>query len=193
MGRSRRAQARARGLAGELRGAVPSLRRAELPVALARSGRSRQRVATSQARARDWRHLPARKRAPQSLFLRALAGTVRRAVARRRDTRARAARTQRRMAARGSPRDVSNRRVMDRFDDRRHAGRLLGAALERHVEADASLLVLALPRGGVPVGYEVACTLHAALDVFIVRKLGVPGQRELAMGAIATGNVVVLN
>jgi putative phosphoribosyl transferase len=82
---------------------------------------------------------------------------------------------------------------MDRFDDRRHAGRLLGAALERHVEADASLLVLALPRGGVPVGYEVACTLHAALDVFIVRKLGVPGQRELAMGAIATGNVVVLN
>ena len=55
------------------------------------------------------------------------------------------------------------------------------------------LLVLALPRGGVPVGYEVAGALGAPLEVFVVRKLGVPGQEELAMGAIATGNVRVLN
>jgi putative phosphoribosyl transferase len=53
--------------------------------------------------------------------------------------------------------------------------------------------VLALPRGGVPVGYQVAKALGAAFDVFIVRKLGVPGRRELAMGAIATGRVRVLN
>jgi putative phosphoribosyl transferase len=54
-------------------------------------------------------------------------------------------------------------------------------------------LVLALPRGGVPVGFEVAKALHAPLDVFIVRKLGVPGQEELAMGATATGKIRVLN
>jgi predicted phosphoribosyltransferase len=55
------------------------------------------------------------------------------------------------------------------------------------------VVVLALPRGGVPVGYEVAQALHAPLDVFVVRKLGTPGQEELAMGALATGGVTVLN
>jgi putative phosphoribosyl transferase len=59
--------------------------------------------------------------------------------------------------------------------------------------ADQNLLVLALPRGGLPVAFEVAKTLKAPLDVYIVRKLGVPGQEELAMGAIATGGVRVLN
>src|SRR5512135_2079436 len=54
-------------------------------------------------------------------------------------------------------------------------------------------MVLALPRGGVPVGFEVARALHAPLDVFLVRKLGMPGHEELAMGAIASGGVIVLN
>jgi putative phosphoribosyl transferase len=65
--------------------------------------------------------------------------------------------------------------------------------LKGAVQSDESLVVLALPRGGVPVAYEVAAALHAPLDVFIVRKLGVPGHEELAMGAIATGGTVVRN
>jgi predicted phosphoribosyltransferase len=78
------------------------------------------------------------------------------------------------------------------FENRITAGRLLATKL--HDYADRSdVIVLALPRGGVPVAYEVAKTLHAPLDVFLVRKLGVPGHEELAMGAIATGNVRVLN
>src|SRR5207244_3348298 len=82
--------------------------------------------------------------------------------------------------------------VGKRFRDRREAGRLLGA----HLSAYANLpdvLVLALPRGGVPVAAEVARALEAPLDVFLVRKLGVPGHEEFAMGAIATGGVRVLN
>ena len=79
-----------------------------------------------------------------------------------------------------------------RFRDRRDAGRQLAAAL--HVYAgNASVLVLGLPRGGVPVAYEVARALRAPLDVLVVRKLGVPGHRELAMGAIASGGLRVLN
>src|SRR5258708_26774555 len=79
------------------------------------------------------------------------------------------------------------------FRDRVEAGRLLGAELNRRFGHRADALVLALPRGGVPVGFEVAEALSAPLDVFIVRKLGVPGQEELAMGAIASGGVRVLN
>ncbi|HEV7574069.1 MAG TPA: phosphoribosyltransferase [Thermoanaerobaculia bacterium] len=80
-----------------------------------------------------------------------------------------------------------------RFRDRIEAGQLLGRELAaRFVNADDTI-VLALPRGGVPVGYEVAKALGAPLDVFIVRKLGVPGHEELAMGAIASGGVRVLN
>ena len=82
--------------------------------------------------------------------------------------------------------------VGKRFRDRREAGRLLGA----HLSAYANLpdvLVLALPRGGVPVAAEVARALGAPLDVFVVRKLGVPGHEEYALGAIATGGVRVLN
>jgi len=79
-----------------------------------------------------------------------------------------------------------------RFSDRAEAGRVLAQALARYDGRD-DLLVLALPRGGVPVGYEVAHALHAPLDVFLVRKLGVPGHEELAMGAIASGGVRVLN
>jgi putative phosphoribosyl transferase len=79
------------------------------------------------------------------------------------------------------------------FRDRTEAGRLLGAELTRRFGRRADALVLALPRGGVPVGFEVARALGATLDVFIVRKLGVPGQEELAMGAIASGGVRVLN
>jgi len=90
------------------------------------------------------------------------------------------------------------------FDDRADAGRYLAQRLiehARHAESreggEAPLgpdaLVLALPRGGVPVAYEVAAALDAELDVFLVRKLGVPGHEELAMGAIASGGVRVIN
>jgi predicted phosphoribosyltransferase len=78
------------------------------------------------------------------------------------------------------------------FQDRREAGRVLAAKLSQYANRP-EVLVLALPRGGVPVAYEVAEALHAPLDLFLVRKLGVPGQEELAMGAIATGGVRVLN
>lgn len=78
------------------------------------------------------------------------------------------------------------------FRDRTEAGRLLAARLEQYA-GKPDVMVLALPRGGVPVAYEVARALPAPMDVFIVRKLGVPGQEELAMGAVATGGVRVLN
>jgi putative phosphoribosyl transferase len=78
------------------------------------------------------------------------------------------------------------------FLDRRDAGRQLAVKLAGYA-SDPGVLVLGLPRGGVPVGYEVARALHAPLDVFVVRKLGVPGHRELAMGAIASGGLRVLN
>jgi predicted phosphoribosyltransferase len=78
------------------------------------------------------------------------------------------------------------------FADRSQAGRQLAERLA-HYKNRGDVLVLALPRGGVPVAYEVARTLEAPLDVFLVRKLGVPGHRELAMGAIASGGVRVLN
>jgi putative phosphoribosyl transferase len=80
---------------------------------------------------------------------------------------------------------------MERYSDRREAGRALAAALAPYTGRD-DVVVLALPRGGVPVGYEVASALGVPLDVFVVRKLGVPGHEELAMGAIATGGVRVL-
>ena len=78
------------------------------------------------------------------------------------------------------------------FNDRREAGRALAAFLRSQISAD-DLLVLGLPRGGVPVAWEVARTLGAPLDVCLVRKLGVPGHEELAMGAIASGGLRVLN
>jgi putative phosphoribosyl transferase len=78
------------------------------------------------------------------------------------------------------------------FQDRADAGRLLGEKLRRYADRD-DVLVLALPRGGVPVGFEVARALHVHLDVFLVRKLGLPDNEELAMGAIASGGVRVLN
>jgi len=78
------------------------------------------------------------------------------------------------------------------FQDRRAAGRALARKVARY-RALPGLLVLALPRGGVPVAFEVARELGAPLDIFLVRKLGVPGHEELAMGAIATGDVLVLN
>ena len=78
------------------------------------------------------------------------------------------------------------------FTDRREAGRLLAAELARFADR-ADVVVLALPRGGVPVGYEIARALRAPLDVLVVRKLGVPGQPELAMGAIASGGIRVID
>src|SRR6195256_1390695 len=78
------------------------------------------------------------------------------------------------------------------FHDRREAGRHLAAKLAAYAN-QSDVLVLGLARGGVPVAYEVARALGAPLDVFIVRKVGVPGYEELAMGAIATGGVRVLN
>jgi putative phosphoribosyl transferase len=78
------------------------------------------------------------------------------------------------------------------FPNREEAGRLLAEKLERYADRN-DVIVLGLPRGGVPVAYEVAKSLRVPLDVFIVRKLGVPGFEELAAGAIASGGVRVLN
>ena len=78
------------------------------------------------------------------------------------------------------------------FKDRRDAGKKLAQDLKEYANQE-NVVVLALPRGGVPVAYEVAKALNAPLDIFIVRKLGVPGREELAMGAIASGGVMVLN
>src|SRR5437667_2016548 len=83
-------------------------------------------------------------------------------------------------------------RYPQRYRDRADAGRELAVSLKKYADRD-DVLVLALPRGGVPVAYEVAQALDAPLDVFVVRKLGVPGHEELAMGAIASGGVVVVN
>lgn len=79
-----------------------------------------------------------------------------------------------------------------RFRDRFEAGRRLATALAPFA-ARPNLLILALPRGGVPVGYEVARALHAPLDLMLVRKLGVPGHEELAMGAIASGGIRIVS
>jgi putative phosphoribosyl transferase len=79
-----------------------------------------------------------------------------------------------------------------RFQDRADAGRLLARKLSHYADRN-DVLVLGMPRGGVPVAFEVAKSLRAPLDVFIVRKLGVPGHEELAMGAIASGGIRVLN
>jgi putative phosphoribosyl transferase len=83
-------------------------------------------------------------------------------------------------------------RMTEKYRDRYEAGRELAVLLGSYKRVP-NVLVLALPRGGVPVAFEIACELNAPLDVFLVRKLGVPGHEELAMGAIATGDVVVLN
>ena len=79
-----------------------------------------------------------------------------------------------------------------RFRNRAEAGRLLAHKLERY-RTMPGLLVLGLPRGGVPVAYTVAIALNATLDILLVRKLGVPGQDELAMGAIASNGILILN
>ncbi|MEO8439236.1 MAG: phosphoribosyltransferase family protein [Spartobacteria bacterium] len=78
------------------------------------------------------------------------------------------------------------------FRDRTEAGQILARKLE-YLHGRGDLIVLALPRGGVPVAYEIARALAAPLDLLVVRKLGVPGQKELAMGAIASGGMRVLN
>src|SRR5258707_14389633 len=78
------------------------------------------------------------------------------------------------------------------FRDRKEAGRLLAVKLAAYANRP-DVLVLALPRGGVPVAFEVAQALRAPLDVFIVRKLGVPGHEELAMGAVASGETLIRN
>jgi len=81
---------------------------------------------------------------------------------------------------------------MAQFRDRRDAGRKLAQELLHYADRP-DVIVLALPRGGVPVAYEVALALHAPLDILIVRKLGLPGHEELAIGAIASGGIRVLN
>src|SRR5919197_1976063 len=78
------------------------------------------------------------------------------------------------------------------FRDRREAGRILAAKLSAYANRP-DVLVLGLPRGGVPVAFEIARALEAELDVFLVRKLGLPGHEELAIGAIASGGIVVMN
>jgi len=82
--------------------------------------------------------------------------------------------------------------VAEKFANRAEAGRQLAEGLSAY-RGREDAIVLGLPRGGVPVAYEVALRLGLRLDVFVVRKLGVPGYEELAMGAIASGNVTVLN
>lgn len=82
---------------------------------------------------------------------------------------------------------------MMQFQDRYHAGNVLGKLLSTQLDAVTDGIVLGLPRGGVPVAAQVATRLDLPLDVYVARKLGVPGHRELAMGAIATGGVIVLN
>lgn len=84
------------------------------------------------------------------------------------------------------------RRIDGRFDDRQDAGRQLAAQLEEYAGRD-DVVVLGLPRGGVPVAAEVANALGVALDIMVVRKLGTPGHAELAMGAIASGGAQVVN
>jgi putative phosphoribosyl transferase len=81
---------------------------------------------------------------------------------------------------------------MKRYTDRKEAGQVLAEFLRSYANKK-DVIILALPRGGVPVAYEVSQTLNAPLDVFIVRKLGVPGHPELAMGAIASGDITVFN
>jgi len=78
------------------------------------------------------------------------------------------------------------------FHDRRDAGRVLARNL-REYTGRVDVVVLSLPRGGVPVAFEIAKALHVPLDLFVVRKLGVPGQEELAMGAIASGSILDIN
>ena len=78
------------------------------------------------------------------------------------------------------------------FQNRSEAGRVLARRLEQYKNRPDTL-VLALPRGGVPVAYEVARALNAPMDIFLVRKLGVPGHEEVAMGAIASGGIRILN
>jgi predicted phosphoribosyltransferase len=89
-------------------------------------------------------------------------------------------------------RRAGDRVEVGRFHDRREAGRRLATRLERYQGRDA-VIVLGLPRGGIPVGFEVAAALGAPFDAMLVRKLGVPGREELAMGAIASGDVRVVN
>src|SRR6478735_1916020 len=86
---------------------------------------------------------------------------------------------------------VRNKSTAMRFADRHEAGRLLAEHLRPL--ASSQPIVLALPRGGVPVGYQVATALGAPLEVFVVRKIGAPMQPELGLGAIAEGGIVVLD
>jgi putative phosphoribosyl transferase len=79
-----------------------------------------------------------------------------------------------------------------RFRNRAEAGRLLAEHLRQYAGRD-DVIVLGLPRGGIPVAYEIAAALNVPLDVFVVRKLGVPGHEELALGAIASGGTRVFN
>lgn len=86
----------------------------------------------------------------------------------------------------------NGKKFMDKFSDRQQAGILLAKYLSDYLNL-SNVIVLALPRGGVPVAYEIAQALCAPLDIVIVRKLGVPGAEELAMGAIASGDTVIFN
>lgn len=81
---------------------------------------------------------------------------------------------------------------MDKFIDRQEAGIILAEQLKSYAN-QSNTIILALPRGGVPVAFEIATTLSLPLDIFIVRKLGVPNHEELAMGAIASGGTVIFN
>ena len=83
-------------------------------------------------------------------------------------------------------------RQMRPFRDRRHAGEILSSKL-KHLSGNKDIVVLGVPRGGVPVAFEVARSLSAALDVFVVRKIGLPGHEEFAIGAIASGGARVMN
>jgi putative phosphoribosyl transferase len=81
---------------------------------------------------------------------------------------------------------------MNKYSDRHEAGKILADNLKLYTN-NPNVMILALPRGGVPVGYEISRALSVPLDIFVVRKLGVPGHEELAMGAIATNDTVIFN
>ena len=81
---------------------------------------------------------------------------------------------------------------MNRFTDRRAAGRLLAQELADYADRP-DVIIIALPRGGVPVGYEIAMRLNAPIDVFVVRKIGTPWNEELAIGAVASGGTLILD
>ena len=189
LGRRRRAQARAAGAPRQLRGAPPRGRPPSFWLDTADRGVAR-RAARPPARARDRRDLPTRDRASEPLLRRSPRRPVRRGDPLRPHPGARAARTHLDLGSRRATRDLPDGGVRC---SRTEATPVAGWPPGWPVCRSEHLVVLGLPRGGVPVAFEVAAALGAPLDVIVVRKLGVPYQPELAMGAIGEDGVRIVN